>query len=247
MLTSSAYSMSLPAGTPVAIRVTRTGNPRSACASQLARCLTLKRRTSGQNHLVHFAMFRPAQQGSRAKLVRSNPMQGRKRPVQHVINSLVPAGPFHRGNARRLFHHTNQPLIARRAGAISAGVHVRHIVANGAQPQTRLQPPHRFSQSRRIVVARSQNVEGVSLSALRPHSRQLLQFLNQPRHRLGIPAHAIASLTLDPSPLDPGRSPRGARPCPSGLRPQSLGPLSPRSLYVNPGIFNPPSAPCTLD
>jgi len=36
MVTSSAYSMSLPAGTPVAMRVILAGKPRSAPASQLA-------------------------------------------------------------------------------------------------------------------------------------------------------------------------------------------------------------------
>src|SRR6185312_10042358 len=36
IVTSSAYSISLPAGTPVAMRVTRTGSTRSTEASQLA-------------------------------------------------------------------------------------------------------------------------------------------------------------------------------------------------------------------
>jgi len=36
MVTSSAYSMSLPAGTPVAMRVIFTDGPRNAVASQLA-------------------------------------------------------------------------------------------------------------------------------------------------------------------------------------------------------------------
>ncbi len=48
----------LPAGTPVAIRVMRTGKLRNAVASQSAVSFAFKRGTGGENHFVHFASFR---------------------------------------------------------------------------------------------------------------------------------------------------------------------------------------------
>ena len=84
----------------------------------------------------------------------------------------------------RLLDHAHQPLIAGRAGAIDARIDVGDVVAHRTQPQAGFHVAHRGGQRLGVFIAGAQNVEGQPLRALRAHARQLLQLVNQPRHRL---------------------------------------------------------------
>jgi hypothetical protein len=113
--------------------------------------------------------------------------------MQHMVDALVaPLGtsrPFDGGDVRRFLDDADLAMVARGAGAIDAWIDIGDAVADGAQAQADLQAAHRLGQSRCILVAGAQDMEGKPLGALRAHSRQLLQLFNQPRHWLGITAH----------------------------------------------------------
>jgi len=115
--------------------------------------------------------------------------------MQHVVDALVAAllatRPLHRCDTGRLLHHAHHALIAYRAAAVRAGVHIRHVIANRTQTQTGLEPPYRIGQRFGVPVGRAQDVEGKALRALGAHPGQLLQLFNQPGHRLGIAGHAV--------------------------------------------------------
>ncbi len=186
IVTSSAYSMSLPAGTPVAMRVILTRKPRRALASQVAVA------SPSSVGLVARITSSTSPRSTRGKqragpqLVGTHAMQGREGAVEHVVNPHVAASPLDRGDVGGFLHHANLALIAGRVGAIGAGVDVGHVVADRAKAQADLQAAHGLSQRRGVVVGGAQDVKGEALGAFGAHARQLLQLFNEPGHGLGI-------------------------------------------------------------
>ncbi|HKE26648.1 MAG TPA: hypothetical protein VKB88_30045 [Bryobacteraceae bacterium] len=87
------------------------------------------------------------------------------------------------GDVGGLLDHADQALIAGRAAAIAAGIDIGDVVADGAQAQAGLDVTHGGRQGFGVVVAGAQDVEGQPLRAFAAHAGQLLQFLDQSRHR----------------------------------------------------------------
>ena len=105
-------------------------------------------------------------------------MQRRQSTVQHVINAVIAARLLNGRDVCRLFHNAHQPLVARWAAAIDAGVDVGDIAANRAEVKTRFHLPDRLRELFGVFVARSQDVEGQTLSCFAADSRQLLQLID---------------------------------------------------------------------
>src|SRR6202522_1041169 len=172
--------------------------------------------------------------------------------MQHVVDALVAAllatRPLHRCDTGRLLHHAHHALIAYRAAAVRAGVHIRHVIANRTQTQTGLEPPYRIGQRFGVPVGRTQDVEGKALRALGAHPGQLLQLFNQPGHRLGIAGHAVCLRAFKREPRLPRVSGALAKiQIIFRTQPAAKSRAAVHSLQLSPGIFNPPSMPCTLD
>jgi hypothetical protein len=104
--------------------------------------------------------------------------------MQYVIDPIEVFGLFDGADIRRFFDHANHPLVARSAAAVNAGLDIRNVIADGAQTQLGLHVAHRRRQRLRILIIRTQDVKPEPLRCLAANSRQLLQFINQPRHRL---------------------------------------------------------------
>ena len=112
--------------------------------------------------------------------------------MQHVVDAAI-AGALHRVDVGWLFDHADQPLVARGAGAIGAGIDVGNVVADRTQPQAGLEPAHGLGQCGSVVVAGAQDVEGEALGSFGSHPGELLQFVNEPGHGLGIACHSDSS------------------------------------------------------
>ena len=80
IVTSSAYSISLPAGTPVAMRVMRTLNSRSVPGQPARRRLAFQGWAGGHNHLVHFAALHPLHEDRPRSCSGPTPWSGDKVP-----------------------------------------------------------------------------------------------------------------------------------------------------------------------
>ena len=104
--------------------------------------------------------------------------------MQHVVDAIEVFGFFDGGDIGGFFDNAYQALVAGCAGAVDARVNIGDVVADRAQPQASFDVADSSGQRFRVFVARTQNVEGQPLRALRAHARQLLQFVDQPRHRL---------------------------------------------------------------
>jgi hypothetical protein len=81
--------------------------------------------------------------------------------------------------------YAHKALIPRGAAAIDAGINVSNVIADGAQPQVGLHVAHRCGESLGVGVAGAQNMKRQTLRALAADPRQLLEFVDEPRHGLG--------------------------------------------------------------
>src|SRR5207249_7987747 len=93
-------------------------------------------------------------------------------------------------DVRGLFHYANLPLIAGGTAAIGTWVNIRDVVADRTEPQVGFDVAHSGGERFGIFVAGTQNIESKPLRALAADSGQLLQFFNQPRHRLSKAIHS---------------------------------------------------------
>ena len=93
------------------------------------------------------------------------PCKRRQRAVQHVIDAVVVAGLFDGGDVGRLLDHAHQPLVARRTGAIDAGIDVGDVVADRAEMQAGLHLADGVGEQFGVLVAGAQDVEGEALRA----------------------------------------------------------------------------------
>lgn len=105
--------------------------------------------------------------------------------MQHVIDAVVAARLFDRPDISRFLDNTHQPLIACGAAAIYAGIYVGNVAANRAETETCLHSANCLGEQFGVFIAGAQDVEGEPLRRLATDARQLLQFVDEPRHRLG--------------------------------------------------------------
>ena len=104
--------------------------------------------------------------------------------MQYVIHPVEMLCLLDRGDVCGSSTTHTMPLVARRTAAVHTRIDVGDVVADRTQPEARFHVPHGDSQRLSVVVTRSQDVKRQALRALRTDSRQLLQFIDQPRHRL---------------------------------------------------------------
>jgi hypothetical protein len=104
--------------------------------------------------------------------------------MQHVVNAVVTACFLNRSDIRGLFYDANQALVARGAAAVDARIDIRDIAANRAEVKIRFHLPDGVGEQFSIFVAGAKDMEGQTLGRLAADSRQLLQFFDEPRHRL---------------------------------------------------------------
>ena len=73
--------------------------------------------------------------------------------MQHVIHAIEVLGLFDGSDVGGFFHHAYQPLVASSAGAIGARVHIRDVVADGAEAKAGLDLADGRGQGFGIVIA----------------------------------------------------------------------------------------------
>jgi hypothetical protein len=56
-----------------------------------------------------------------------------------MVNALIASRSLYGSDIGGLLNHADKPMIADRAGAIGTGIHIGHIVADGAETQTGFQ------------------------------------------------------------------------------------------------------------
>ena len=98
----------------------------------------------------------------------------------HELAKLLLDGPDIGG----FFDDANHPLVAGSAAAVDARINIRNVVADGTQTQLSLHIAHRSGQRLRILVIRAQDVKPEPLCGFAANPWQLLEFIDQPRHRL---------------------------------------------------------------
>ena len=113
MVISSVYSMSLPTGIPMAMRVTFT-----PAALELLREIgrggfAFYRGIGGEDDFVDVAGIDAGEEIRDAQLVRADAVQRRNRAVQNVKDSVEVLGLFDGGDVGGLFDHADQALVAR--------------------------------------------------------------------------------------------------------------------------------------
>ena len=126
-----------------------------------------------------------------AQLFGSDAVQGRDRAVEHVVDAVEMARLFDGGDVGGLLDHADELLIAGGTAAVHAGIDVGNVVADGAQTQLGLDVANGGGQSFGVVRAGTQDVKGEALGALAADSRQLLEFVDEPGHRLGKFGHRV--------------------------------------------------------
>jgi hypothetical protein len=114
--------------------------------------------------------------------------------MQHVVDAVVMAGSFYCGNVCRFLDNANQALIARRAGAVNTGIHIRNVVANRAQTQTGFDFVDGASQGCRIFFAGAQDVKSQPLGRLAANAREFFELVDQASHGFSKARHRIESL-----------------------------------------------------
>ena len=183
MVTSSAHSRSLPTGTPMAMRVTRTpsgfSEPRQVDGGRLA----LDGRARGEDHLLDAAGADALEEARQAQLVGADARERRERSVQHVVAALEVARLLDRDDVVRLLDHADRPRAAR--GSEQCWQSSRSVTAWQTEQvripssSVAIASPRRAASSSRAA----QQVERDALGRLRPDARELPQLVDQPLDR----------------------------------------------------------------
>ena len=137
------------------------------------------------DQLIHLTTLNTLTQTCKTQMFWADAVQRRQRTVKHVIDAVVTARLLDRGYVGWFFDDANQALIACGAAAIHAGINVGDVAANRAQMKTGLDLTDRLGKQVSVFVAGAQDVKGEPLRRLAANARQLLQFIDEPRHRFG--------------------------------------------------------------
>ena len=156
------------------------------CGQPVGGGFALECGAGGEDDFVDFAALDAGEQVCGAELVRADAVQRREGAVEDVVDALVAAGAFDGLDAGGLFDDADKALVADRAGAVDAGIDVRDVVADGAEAKAGFQGAHGVGERGGVFVAGAQEMKGEALGALGADSGELLQFVNEPGHWLGI-------------------------------------------------------------
>ena len=116
-------------------------------------------------------------------------MQGRERAVKDVVDTRIVAGALDAGDAGGLLDDADEALVADGAGAVSAGIDVGDVVADGAEAQAGLKLADGVGEGGGVFIAGAQEVEGEALGALGADTGEFLEFVDEPGHGLGVAGH----------------------------------------------------------
>jgi len=225
MVTSSAYSMSLPAGTPVvglrsfaALGLTveshfAQGGGQPACCG-----FAFEGGAGGEDDFVDFAALDSGEEVGGAELVGAYSVERRERAVEDVVDAHVSAGALDAGNAGGLLNDADEALVADGAGAVGAGIDVGDVVADGAEAQAGLELADGVGEGGGVFVAGAQEVEGEALGAFGADAGELLEFVDEPGHGLGVTGHGFRVQGMGGREQGSGNREQGSESREQGLR-----------------------------
>ena len=147
--------------------------------------LTFHRWIGCNDQFIYLTAFDTLTQACEPQMLRPDAVQRRQRSVQYVIDAVLAARLFDRRDISRFIDNADQTLIPRSAAAVYAGINVGDVAANRAEMKTRLDLTNCLGKQVGIFVAGAQDVKGEPLCRLAANARQLLQFIDEPRHRFG--------------------------------------------------------------
>src|SRR5258708_11521782 len=152
------------------------------------------------NDLVNAAVIYAFQQRRNPQLLRSNAVQRRDGPMQHMVDTIVRARLFNGRDVRRLLHHTNEALVAGCAGAVSAWVNVSDVATYRTKMKCFFKSMNRCRQCFGVFRAGAKDVKCHPLRALTANARKLFQFIDESSHGLGKLGHEYPYIPGSPRP-----------------------------------------------
>ena len=153
MVISSVYSMSLPTGMPMAMRVTFTPARLScweryvAVASPSTVGLVARMTSSTLPASTRVIEVRDAE------LFGADAVQRGDRAVQDVEDSVEVLGLFDGGDVGGLLDHADQALVASGAGAVDARIDICDVVADRAEAEVGLDVTHGGGEGFGVFIA----------------------------------------------------------------------------------------------
>ena len=171
IVTSSAYSRSLPTGMPMAMRVARTPSGLSRRARYTA---VASPSTVGlvARMISDRAVLQPRQQLLDVLIAPAHAPQRADRAVQHVVHAVKRARRLNRQNVGRLFDYADLGPVAVRIGAVGAQLGFADVAADRAQPQLLFHVHQRGHQTIDVLARRAQQVERNALRGFLPDAGQ---------------------------------------------------------------------------
>jgi len=136
-------------------------------------------------------LFYAGEQIREAELVWAYSVERGERAMEDVVNAVVAAGAFDAGDAGGLFDDADEALVAGGTGAVCAWIDVGDVVADAAEAEAGLEFADRVGEGRGFFIRGSQEVKGESLRALGAYARELLQFVDEAGHGLGVAGHVL--------------------------------------------------------
>jgi len=105
--------------------------------------------------------------------------------VEDVVEAVVAAGFFDRGDVGGLFDDADLASIAGGTGAVETGIDVGDVVAEGAEAERGFEGADGVGEGVGVGVRRAQDVEGEALRGARADTGELAEFVDEPRHGSG--------------------------------------------------------------
>src|ERR1022692_4794283 len=102
-----------------------------------------------------------------------------------MIDAVIMARFFRGGDVGWLLDNADELLVASRTAAIDTRIDVGNVVADGAQTQFLFEVTNGGGEGFGVIGAGTENVKGEALRAFVADAGQLLQFVDEPRHRFG--------------------------------------------------------------
>ena len=99
--------------------------------------------------------------------------------MQHMIGSVILSASLNAQHIPRLGYNTNDRVIPSLAGADSADLILRKILAYTAEMHRMLRPCDGIGKSVRLLIRQGEHVKGQPLRALFPYTGQRGKFINQ--------------------------------------------------------------------
>src|SRR5260370_6325192 len=157
----------------------------------IGRILALEIGIHRQDHLTHFTVAHALQEFVDTQVFRANAVQGRKRSMKHMIQSLVNPGLLQRKHIERFFHNADKLLVAIRVATGNARIGFGNIETARAIDNALFDAHDSFSQATSLVARTAKNEERETLGRLYANTRQFLKFFDKCRHRRRDVAHSL--------------------------------------------------------